>query len=161
MGYLPQIKYWIPELLYKSLSEGNCNHMYRLQRPREELAPVVLVVDDNPAIRDMVSWALELDGYDAVEAAEGREALNWIQNAEREGRYPAVILLDLAMPGMDGFTFLKHLQAQWQTSSRPSPAVIVLTASTQVPDAVELGVKQVVEKPFHARDILNLVRQFV
>jgi CheY-like chemotaxis protein len=133
--------------------------MRRLQRSREDLAPVVLVIDDNPAIRDMVSWALELDGYDAVEAAEGREALNWMQNAEREGRYPAVILLDLAMPGMDGFTFLKHLQAQM--SPYPSPAVIVLTASSQVPDAVELGVKQVVEKPFHARDVLNLVRQFV
>ena len=160
---MPQINKWIPELLQKSLSEGSCNHMRRLQRSREDLAPVVLVIDDNPAIRDMVSWALELDGYDAVEAAEGREALNWMQNAEREGRYPAVILLDLAMPGMDGFTFLKHLQAQGQVSPSPypSPAVIVLTASSPVPDASELGVKRVVEKPFHARDVLNLVRQFV
>src|SRR5437868_5978337 len=112
--------------------------MRRLQRSREDFAPVVLVIDDNPAIRDMVSWALELDGYDAVEAAEGREALNWMQNAEREGRYPAVILLDLAMPGMDGFTFLKHLHAQGQMSPSPSPAVIVLTASSPVPDAGEL-----------------------
>jgi CheY-like chemotaxis protein len=160
---MAQINQWVSELIRRTLNEGNCNHMRRLQHSREDLAPVVLVVDDNPAIRDMVSWALELDGYDAVEAAEGREALNWMQNAEREGRYPAVILLDLAMPGMDGFTFLKHLQARWQASpsSYPSPAVIVLTASSPAPDAVELGVTQVVEKPFHARDVLNLVRQFV
>src|SRR5260221_12529383 len=76
--------------------------------------PIVLVVDDNAAIRDMVSWALELDGYEPAEAAEGQEALAWIDNAAREGRYPSVILLDLAMPGMDGGTFLQRLQARWE-----------------------------------------------
>ena len=38
--------------------------------------PVVLVIDDNPAIRDMVVWALELDGFEAAEASEGQEALD-------------------------------------------------------------------------------------
>src|SRR5437762_11459838 len=75
--------------------------------------PIVLVVDDNPAIRDMVSWALELDGYEPAEAAEGNEALAWMDNAAREGRYPGVILLDLAMPVMDGSAFLEQLRAQW------------------------------------------------
>src|ERR1700676_1431038 len=81
---------------------------------------IVLVVDDNPAIRDMVSWSLELDGYEPAEAAEGNEALAWMDNASREGRYPDVILLDLAMPGMDGHAFLQKLQGQWE-ATRPFP----------------------------------------
>ena len=119
--------------------------------------PVVLVVDDNPAIRDMVSWALELDGYEPAEAAEGQEALDWMFNAAREGRYPSVILLDLAMPGMDGDTFLDCLHRQWATVY-PLPSVVVITAKAGVPDARTLGVSQVVIKPFHVRDLLDIIR---
>jgi len=120
--------------------------------------PVVLVVDDNPAIRDMVSWALELDGYEPAEAAEGEEALEWMKNALREGRYPAVILLDLAMPGMNGITFLEQLRLQWEVVY-PLPAIVIITAATDSPDAGLLGVQQVIIKPFHVRDLLDVVRQ--
>src|SRR5881296_3939605 len=95
--------------------------------------PIVLVIDDNPAVRDMVSWALELDGYEPAEAAEGQEALDWISNGTREGRYPSAILLDLTMPGMDGNEFLQRLQAQWE-ATHPLPAVVVITAGTASPD---------------------------
>src|SRR5438105_14191565 len=90
--------------------------------------PIVLVVDDNPAIRDMVSWALELDGYEPAEAAEGNEALAWMDNAAREGRYPDVILLDLAMPGLDAHAFLERLHTHWE-AVHPLPSTIVITAA--------------------------------
>ena len=121
-------------------------------------SPIVLVVDDNPAIRDMVSWALELDGYEPAEAAEGYEALAWMDNASREGRYPDVILLDLAMPGMDGHTFLARLHTQWEPT-RPLPSVVVITAGTGGPDASTLGVNCVVVKPFHVRELLDVVHK--
>jgi two-component system chemotaxis response regulator CheY len=120
--------------------------------------PIVLVVDDNPAIRDMVSWALELDGYESAEAAEGQEALAWMDNAAREGKYPNVILLDLAMPGMDGRTFLERLRSQWKPS-HPSPQIVVITAGTGGPDAESLGVEHVIVKPFHVRDLLDIVHR--
>lgn len=132
--------------------------MAQAQPQGEERKPVVLVVDDNPAIRDMVSWALELDGCEPAEAAEGQEALDWLNNALREGRYPAVILLDLAMPGMDGSTFLQHLRRQWETT-HPLPAVVVITAGAGSVDATSLGVEQVIVKPFHVRDLLDIVRK--
>lgn len=122
--------------------------------------PIVLVVDDNPAIRDMVSWALALDGYEAAGASEGQEALDWMYNAAREGRYPAVILLDLAMPGMDGRAFLEHLHRQWEPL-HPLPSIIVITAAAKGPDVNTLGVEQVVMKPFHVRDLLDIVRKYV
>jgi two-component system chemotaxis response regulator CheY len=120
--------------------------------------PIVLVIDDNPAIRDMVSWALELDGYEPAEAAEGNEALAWMDNASREGRYPDVILLDLAMPGMDGYTFLNRLRTQWEVA-HPLPSIIVITAGTNSPDAATLGVSTVIIKPFHVRDLLDLIHR--
>ena len=120
--------------------------------------PVVLVVDDNPAIRDMVSWALELDGYEPAEAAEGTEALAWMDNAAREGRLPSVILLDIAMPGMDGQAFLERLRAQWEPT-HPSPSIVVITAGVGGPDAASLGVAHVIVKPFHVRNLLDIVRK--
>lgn len=120
---------------------------------------VVLIVDDNPAIRDMVSWALELDGFEAAEVADGQEALAWMDNAAREGRYPAVILLDLSMPRMDGDTFLQRLQAQWE-KARPIPPVIVITAMQNAPRPLA-HVNSVISKPFHVRDLLDAVRDLV
>ncbi|GHO45295.1 response regulator [Ktedonospora formicarum] len=133
--------------------------MIQPQQHEQGRQPLVLVVDDNPAIRDMISWALELDGYEAAEAAEGQEALDWIHDSTGAGRYPAVILLDLAMPGMNGRTFLASLRQQWDAPTH-FPAVIVITAGTQGPEAASLGVEQVLIKPFHVHDLLNAVRQF-
>ena len=130
--------------------------MSQIQQTGDGRQPVVLVVDDNPAIRDMVSWALELDGYEAAEASEGQEALDWMFNAAREGRYPSVILLDLAMPGMDGDAFLERLHRQWATVY-PLPSVVIITAKAGIPDAKTLGVSQVVVKPFHVRDLLDII----
>src|SRR5437763_4434672 len=130
--------------------------MSKSQKYFEGHHPIVLVVDDNPAIRDMVSWALELDGYEPAEAAEGNEALAWMDNASREGRYPDVILLDIAMPGLDGQAFLDRLQALWEPN-RPLPAIVVITAGTGGPDAQTLGVDCVIVKPFHVRDLLDVV----
>nr|BBH94930.1 hypothetical protein KTA_31290 [Thermogemmatispora argillosa] len=124
----------------------------------EERQPIVLVVDDNPAIRDMVAWALELDGYEPAEAAEGQEALAWVDNAVREGRYPAVILLDLAMPGMDGATFLQRLRSQWEPAY-PFPQIVVVTAGAGLTTAAALDVQQVIVKPFHVRDLLDVIRR--
>ncbi|HEY6541244.1 MAG TPA: response regulator [Ktedonobacteraceae bacterium] len=121
---------------------------------------VVLIVDDNPAIRDMVSWALELDGFEAAEVADGQEALAWMDNAAREGRYPAAILLDLSMPRMDGDTFLQRLQVQWE-NARPIPPVIVITAAQNTPQQRPTHVNQVIIKPFHVRDLLDAVRGLV
>lgn len=122
-------------------------------------SPVVLVVDDNSAIRNMVSCALMLEGYKPAEASEGQEALDWVRKAAHDGCYPAVILLDLTMPGMDGVTFLDRLWEDWNTHTDISqrPSVVVITASTDVPNAATLGVEQIIVKPFHLQELLHTV----
>jgi two-component system, chemotaxis family, chemotaxis protein CheY len=132
--------------------------MSQVQHYAEGRSRIVLVVDDNPAIRDMVSWALELDGYEPAEAAEGKEALEWMSNAAREGCYPSVILLDLAMPGMDGEMFLAQLRKN-SLDPTPMPAIVVITAGNNGSNAATLGVEQVIVKPFHVRELLDVVRQ--
>ena len=130
--------------------------MNRSRQQSTRHLPIVLVIDDNPAIRDMVSWALELDGYESAEASDGLQGLAWIDNAAREGRFPAVILLDLAMPGMDGDTFLERLVAQWD-QTRPIPPIVLITAAHNAPNIPTTHIKGVILKPFHVRDLLDVI----
>jgi len=82
----------------------------------------VLVVDDDPRVVDIVRQLLEGEPYEIAAAADGQEALDAIA-----GQRPDVILLDLLMPRMDGFTVLEHLRQDPEQRSIP---VIVLTAKT-------------------------------
>jgi CheY-like chemotaxis protein len=103
------------------------------------------MVDDRPDLRELLMWMLERAGYEPMGAADGQEALTFIAQAAQDGRAPAVILLDLEMPGMDGWTFLQHFRLQGLS---PLPQVIVTTA---------LGVQAVVRKPYRLGQIVALI----
>src|SRR5206468_8360499 len=74
----------------------------------------VLVVDDEPLFRDIVTETLEAAGYRTVCAADGAEAMNLL----RSGR-PDLVLLDLTLPGMDGLTLLRFIREQPATADVP------------------------------------------
>lgn len=124
-------------------------------------SPIVLVVDDNPGIRHIVTLALQFGGFQPIEATDGQAAVNWMEQSARDQRYPSVILLDLAMPGMDGGAFLEWLQARW-AGRYPVPAVILATASylNEKVFAPFPAVKQIIAKPFHIRDLLDAIRRW-
>jgi CheY-like chemotaxis protein len=85
--------------------------------------PLVLVVDDDAEVRSMIRRTIEGTGLRVAEAANGREALRWLEaNPD-----PALILLDLMMPEMDGFEFLDEIR---QPDGWPGTPVVVLTAKT-------------------------------
>jgi len=132
--------------------------MEQSQNPHARPTPIVLIVDDNPAIRNVVSWSLQLGGYEPAEAASGLEAVQYIEQAARQQRYPSVILLDLAMPDMDGRSFIQWLQTTWP-NSYPFPAIIIITAGHADEKTLNGVVKQIVTKPFHVRDLLEVIRQ--
>jgi CheY-like chemotaxis protein len=101
----------------------------------------VLVVDDEPIIRMVLADALADAGYSVVAARNAAEAL------DRAEQHPSdVVLLDLLMPGMDGFKFLRERQAHPRLSKVP---VIVLSAAgvDGLRDAVELRASAVLSKP--------------
>ena len=108
----------------------------------------VLVVDDNAAICDMLSWALELAGYRACAIPGGESALTWIDTAIQSGDSPTLILLDLSLETKRA-AHLHRLRARWKTAP---PPIIVLTTSKEIDD--ELAGERVVHKPFHVHDLL-------
>ena len=120
--------------------------------------PLVLVIDDQPAIQDMLSWMLFFNGYQTVCTTHGQEALEWMKNALHTGRYPAVILLDLFMPVMNGASFLNCLRAYWDAPT-PIPPIILLTVDKSNHD--DLACNDVLLKPFRMNDLSERLRRII
>ncbi len=112
----------------------------------------VLVVDDEPAIRDTMRMILEYDGHECLVAASGQEAL---AIADRDN--PDLVFLDIKMPGMDGLEVLSRLRA----ANEALPVVIVSahgTAATAL-EAGRLGAFRFVEKPLSKDYVLDAIRE--
>ena len=114
------------------------------------MTQTVLIVDDEAKLRDLLRLYLEQDGYRVVEAANGRDALFAARHEK-----PDLILLDIMMPQMNGYDFLR---AHRKEATTP---VIMLTAKIEEYDEVlglELGADDYVTKPFGMRAVLARVR---
>jgi CheY-like chemotaxis protein len=115
--------------------------------------PSVLIVDDDPSIRKLVATTLEdVAGFELVEAADGDEAL---ELAREEA--PAIVLLDIDMPGIDGLEACRRLRAQPQTAEA---TVVMLTAAAGEEAeraAEEAGADLFITKPFSPLELLRLV----
>ncbi len=118
----------------------------RRSGPHGQPAIKVLLVDDEDSLRKVMRDLLERDGYDVAEARDGVQALDQI---DRVG--PDIIVLDLNLPGLDGYGVLSHLRSRPATAAIP---VIVLTAKGDEDNEVrvfELGADDFLTKPFRAR----------
>ncbi|MBN4064169.1 response regulator [Dehalococcoides mccartyi] len=110
--------------------------------------PTILVVDDHEEIREALAEILEEEGHDILQAADGLQALEVIASAR-----PDVVLLDIAMPGMDGLETLRRLKDQPDFSTLP---VIMVTAQgdrQNMVKAVQLGVRDYVTKPWEPGEV--------
>jgi len=110
----------------------------------------VLVVDDEPTIRDVVVQYLQREGYATLEAGDGDAARELL---EREG--PRLVVLDLMLPGMDGLALCRWIR------NRSQLPVIMLTARGEEADRIvglELGADDYVTKPFSPRELVARVR---
>lgn len=108
----------------------------------------VLIVDDDANIRSMVRICLESDGYLVRQAVNGADALEQMQ---REA--PDVVLIDLAMPAMDGMTTLAEIRNFWPNHP---PRIIVISAFGTLKngiDAIRLGAADFLQKPFTPDDL--------
>ena len=106
----------------------------------------ILIADDEDSLRRVVKDLLERDGYIVTEARDGVQALDQV---DRVG--PDIIVLDLNLPGLDGYGVLSHLRSRPATANIP---VIVLTAKGDEDNEVrvfELGADDFLTKPFRAR----------
>jgi CheY-like chemotaxis protein len=112
----------------------------------------VLIVDDDPDIRDAVGECLRYEGYDVHSAADGRDALDRLEYGLR----PAVILLDLMMPVLNGFDVLEALKSRPEWKSIP----VVIVSANRGYEAEDLsGAVSILRKPVNVDRLLAAVEQ--
>jgi two-component system, chemotaxis family, chemotaxis protein CheY len=114
--------------------------------------PTVLVVDDNPEICQMLVTFLGLAGYDVLTACDGRDALHQLARAITQ---PAVILLDLMMPIMDGIEFQSHHRRD--ARFRDIPIVCLSARHDAGQTAARLGLSEFLAKPFELDAVVAAV----
>jgi excisionase family DNA binding protein len=116
--------------------------------------PLVLVVDDDARVRELVRVHLELEGYTVREASSAEDAL-----AALDDQAPALVLLDIVMPGVDGWQMLQRMQER-------HGSIPVIMFSGQVDErargeAVERGAQGFVGKPFDPQQLIERAKQLV
>jgi DNA-binding response OmpR family regulator len=110
----------------------------------------ILIVDDEPMVRDTLGQVLVDEGYVVDTAVDGEDALDRVHEAR-----PDAILLDLMMPGMNGRQFLQALRTEPDYAEVP---VLIMTAVHGLEvNLASIGASEVVEKPFQVEDLLNKV----
>ena len=115
------------------------------------MSQTILVVDDEPQIVRVVRSYLEQAGFRVVTAYNGKDALFTARH-----EHPDLVVLDLQLPGMDGWEFARRIRAE-----QPGVGIIMLTARVEEADRIvglELGADDYVTKPFSPRELLARVR---
>jgi len=114
------------------------------------MSHTVLVVEDEKELREMMCEALELNGYNVVTAVEGGAALEAMERIE----HLCLVLLDLLMPGMNGWDFFKEIRA------RPKYAAVPVIVHSSSPAGAPEGATRVLKKPIELERLLEVVREF-
>ena len=111
-----------------------------------------MVVDDEPQVVWMLKFSLEAEGYQTYSARDGRSALDALRL-----HHPQLMLLDIMMPVMDGWSVLEELR---DLPAEDRPRIVVVSARASLRDrakAAELGADAFVSKPFNVDDLLGVL----
>jgi two-component system, OmpR family, alkaline phosphatase synthesis response regulator PhoP len=125
----------------------------RTERDKGNVATRVLVIDDEPPIRLLCRVNLEAEGMEVLEAGDGPSGLETARSEQ-----PDVVLLDVMMPGLDGWRVAEELLDDERTSAIP---IVFLTARAELRDrarGIDLGGVDYVTKPFNPVELAPLVR---
>jgi two-component system, OmpR family, phosphate regulon response regulator PhoB len=112
------------------------------------MAATILVVEDEPAIQELISYNLELAGHQTLRAENAEQALEMVRSS-----LPDLVVLDWMLPGMNGIEFARRLRADKRTQSLP---LIMLTARADEQDklaGLEIGADDYLTKPFSPREL--------
>jgi len=113
-------------------------------------------VDDAGSFRRLIRMTLEFGGFEGIEAPEGTQGLEMARS-----RRPALILLDVLMPGIDGLTLCRQLKAEPAFSKTP---IVMLSASkdqSHTAGALDAGALAFVKKPFDPKELIFLAKRLI
>jgi DNA-binding response OmpR family regulator len=139
--------------------ESNAARRKRKRNVPVKEGPTVLLVEDDPDMREMLASVLRAEGYGVVEAADGDDALEWLGDGVLDGepsRLPAAIVSDICLPYFSGLDILEGVQL----APRRLPVILITgfgDAETHA-RARELGAVCVLDKPFAMEDLRSAVR---
>ena len=124
-----------------------------MPRKKKGSHETVLVVDDDPEIRESLSELLDHRGYSVLQAENGRRALDVLKAVP--SRTPCLVVLDLAMPVLDGHQFLKYRAEDPVLRHIP---VVVVSANPRPPQPLE-GIEAYLQKPLEPDVLLEIIRR--
>jgi CheY-like chemotaxis protein len=116
-------------------------------------AGFVLIVEDDDDLREVEAEILDQAGYRIATARDGREGMDIVDK-----EMPALIFLDMKMPGMDGWAFTREFRARYD---RRSPIVVVTAAVQALARAEEIAADGLIEKPFEASEFIKAVKLYL
>jgi two-component system cell cycle response regulator DivK len=116
----------------------------------------ILIADDYDDNRELLRLMLETEGFSVREARNGHEAL---EAARAEA--PALALVDLSMPSLDGWALLRELRSDERTRSIPCVAVTAFAADQDRLRVLDAGFDAYISKPFRSRELIETVNSFV
>ena len=127
----------------------------RYMPPRRD-GPLVLVADDHDDSRDIARMVLESAGYRVTEATTGLEAL-----AIANVLHPAIVLLDVVMPDLDGWATARRLRADPNTCGAKIIALTALTGANYREESLAAGCDELLTKPIHPRALLAALERHI
>src|SRR5512134_328928 len=117
------------------------------------MKPRILVADDDDGLRQLLRLILAREGFEVFEAANGEQALALAVSVD-----PAVILLDVMMPGLDGYDVCRRLKSDRRTGDVPVVFVSAAEDMSRRNEAQHLGAAACIQKPIGPRDLVARVR---
>ncbi len=117
---------------------------------------VILVADDSPSIRKFVSFALAMQGYEIISAADGMEALEKLPNQKVN-----LVITDLNMPNVDGFELIKSIRSNEEFKEIPIIILSSLAGSDEIQRGMNYGANSYLIKPFDPKRIAYEVSKFL
>jgi len=119
-------------------------------------APHILVIEDDPALRELLHATLTRSGYDVSVAEHGLDALMQIDRAEPKHN---LLLVDIMIPELDGLSLVRALKTRAETRTIPVVFITAKTDSKTIAEGISAGARYYVTKPFVLEDLLAKVRR--
>lgn len=138
------------------LSQKETDRTHACNGRSEGIVKTILLVDDAAVVRHIVSLALRKEGYEVIEAVNGNDAL------DKLGRNKVnLVITDLNMPEMDGIELTRNLRGRQLHRFLPIVMLTTVSQEERVKEGKLAGASGWIYKPFHAKDLLAVVRRFV
>jgi chemosensory pili system protein ChpA (sensor histidine kinase/response regulator) len=131
-------------------------HLPGRGKKAQTVAPIVMVVDDSLTVRKITTRLLEREGYQVITAKDGLEALEHMREA-----LPAIMLVDIEMPRMDGFDLTRNVRGDERTKDIPIIMISSRTAEKHRSQAAALGVNAFLGKPYQEAELLQQIAAFL